>query len=712
MSAFLWICAIASGVSMFAAFARQDGLGVWGYLALTIVLALLSRLAKKVKEQNKTGKPKSAKAAFNQAADEIAKAITKELKADSAADELAERLRAFATNYEDLTKHEILVQQGLHIRRTTKATSVIGRCDFVVQRNQVSIRFRNQKTGTVKNLEKSWQQVIGCLPNAYELYFRDDTMVEFMPYEDKLFFDIVWQILSSPMNGADYLLREPAASGIGAQVRAIATHIQENPAIAKQGKLDISGIKGAEEVTDWDAMMPEKVAPPKIGDVVGGFKLTKQLGEGGFGAVFQAESTTKPGELAAVKIMKTPAEVKPGSTAFHTMTDNFLAEAKISLNYKHVPFMVTAYNYSPSPWPWITYPLVEGRTLMDFVQEGRVIQKDLWWNLAHDVLSGLSEMHDDGAVHRDIKCDNIMYTKECFQILDLGISQFSDYLRPGQRQAAHGARRFVSPEVLALQSSAKVTPEQVGAITPAADIYGLGLVLYMVRTGELPYQFKGQGWTSENELAARKAAHIDESMFDADEIELVTRMLAFEKQDRITTSDALKLVAPHVELEPKILLMEQAREEQYKHKASEKRNVNAPDENFEIKGPFKSWKKMEDAVKEIMEFKRPRYFIWELQFEDRDLVYCQAYFDGDGWAVECLSEEFSDTKHSDSQKRTFMDLGWNPPNEESPNYQRDVLTLEAKVSLAHMVDAFERGHNVRPSDVSKALFTVVDLGHF
>lgn len=687
-------------------------MGVIGYFVLTVFLILLSQAAKKAKEAKKSGKPAGNKAAVAQTANKVAKSVEKERKADTAADELAERLRKFATNYEDLTKHDILVQQGLHIRRTTKATSVVGQCAFVVQRNQVFIQFRNQKTGTVKNLEKSWQQVIGCLPNAYELYFRDDTMVEFMPYADKLFFDIVWQVLSGPMNGADYLLREPAASGIGAQVRAIATHIQENPALAKQDKLDISGIEGAEEVTDWDAMTPEKVAPPKIGDVVGGFKLTKQLGEGGFGAVFNAESTTKPGEFAAVKIMKTPAQVKPGSTAFHTMTDNFLAEAKISLNYKHVPFMVTAYNYSPSPWPWITYPLVEGRTLMDLVNEGRVIQGELWWNLAHDVLSGLSEMHDDGAVHRDIKYDNIMYTKECFQILDLGISQFSEYLRPGQRKAAHGARVFVSPEVLALQSSAKVTPEQVGAITPAADIYGLGLVLYMVRTGQLPYQFKGQGWTSENELAARKAAHIDESKFDADELELVTRMLAFEKEDRISTREALKLVAPHVDLELKILLMEQAREEQYKHKASEKRNVNAPDENFEIKGPFKSWKKMGDAVKEIMEVKRPRYFIWELEFADRELVYCQAYFDGDGWAVECLSEEFSETKHSDAQKRTFMDLGWNPPNEESPNYQRDVLTLEAKVSLAHMVDAFERGYNVRPSDVSKALFTVVDLGHF
>jgi hypothetical protein len=190
-------------------------------------------------------------------------------------------------------------------------------------------------------------------------------------------------------------------------------------------------------------------------------------------------------------------------------------------------------------------------------------------------------------------------------------------------------------------------------------------------------------------------------------------MLKIEPTDRISTKEALKLIAPHVELEPKIQMMERAREALYVHKATEKINHNAPDEDIEIKGPFKSWSRLEKVIKEVMEVKRPRYFIWELQLAGEiDMVYCQGYYDGAGWAIECLSEEFSDSKHTADQKRKFMDLGWNPPSEESPNYQRDVASLDAKISIAHMIDAFEQGYKVKPSDITLALIKAVDLGQF
>jgi serine/threonine-protein kinase len=92
-----------------------------------------------------------------------------------------------------------------------------------------------------------------------------------------------------------------------------------------------------------------------------------------------------------------------------------------------------------------------------------------------DICRGLAAVHAQGAAHRDLKPDNVLIDRAGgVRLVDFGLASFADP-RPGAAPAAHGAYTYLAPETL------------LGRSTPAADVYGLGLLMYELFTGGGPH---------------------------------------------------------------------------------------------------------------------------------------------------------------------------------------------------------------------------------
>ncbi|NJC66875.1 protein kinase [Planosporangium flavigriseum] len=160
--------------------------------------------------------------------------------------------------------------------------------------------------------------------------------------------------------------------------------------------------------------------------------------------------------------------------------DLIRAEAQSAGRLSH-PHVTSVYDYGEvveqdgSRVPFVVMELVEGSTL-----DARLAQGPLPWavsvRVAAEVAAALAAAHARGLVHRDIKPANVMLTPAGVKVVDFGIA------------AVVGANADSSPTVLG--TPAYLAPERLGgsAVTTASDVYALGLLLFRMLTGQLPWQ--------------------------------------------------------------------------------------------------------------------------------------------------------------------------------------------------------------------------------
>lgn len=154
--------------------------------------------------------------------------------------------------------------------------------------------------------------------------------------------------------------------------------------------------------------------------------------------------------------------------------DNLLKEACLVSQLTH-PYIVSVYDYFiEDDDGYIVMELVEGETLREYIQEYKILSPEVVCNISKQIGEALKYAHNQGVIHRDIKPENIIYKNGRITILDFGLAT-----EGGQKEIhkTGGTLLYMAPEQLI---------ESI-EVDNRADIFSLGVLMYELLTGIIPY---------------------------------------------------------------------------------------------------------------------------------------------------------------------------------------------------------------------------------
>lgn len=203
----------------------------------------------------------------------------------------------------------------------------------------------------------------------------------------------------------------------------------------------------------------------------GRYEIQEVIGVGGMAVVYKAYDNIDD-RIVAVKILKEEF------LANEEFRRRFKNESKAIAVLSH-PNIVKVYDVSYGDrLQYIVMEYVEGITLKEYIeQQGRLAIKETV-HFTTQILRALQHAHDKGIVHRDVKPQNIMLLANGnIKVTDFGIARFSYSETKTMTDSAIGSVHYISPE----QARGDVTDDK-------ADIYSVGVVMYEMLTGQLPFQ--------------------------------------------------------------------------------------------------------------------------------------------------------------------------------------------------------------------------------
>jgi len=210
-----------------------------------------------------------------------------------------------------------------------------------------------------------------------------------------------------------------------------------------------------------------------IGQTISHYKILEKLGEGGMGVVYKAHDTTLDRDVA-LKFLP------PHLSASEADRARFMQEAKAASALNHAN-VCTIYAIEEHEHQFfIVMEFVDGQTLRDLVHANHdsILPMKRAIDIGVQIADGLAAAHEKGIVHRDIKPENIMIRKDgVVQIMDFGLAKVRGVSRLTKEGSTVGTAGYMSPEQVQGQDA-----------DHRSDIFSLGVLLYELFTGQLPFK--------------------------------------------------------------------------------------------------------------------------------------------------------------------------------------------------------------------------------
>lgn len=224
-----------------------------------------------------------------------------------------------------------------------------------------------------------------------------------------------------------------------------------------------------------------------VGQTVGNYKITAKLGEGGMGVVYLAEHPVI-GKKVAMKAIHPELSRNP------EVVSRFMIEAKSvnQIGHEHI-VDISDFGRTPEGEFYFVMEYLQGQAMADRLKQVVKIPPAQALNIASQVADALFASHQHGIIHRDLKPENIYLcprgtNKDFVKVLDFGLAKLTS---AGDEKVSHKTRTGS-----VMGTPFYMAPEQCegkASIDHRADVYSLGVILFEMLTGKVPFGGEGYG---------------------------------------------------------------------------------------------------------------------------------------------------------------------------------------------------------------------------